>query len=466
VLDDIVARKRADVAARVERVPHDDLRAMALPTGRRFAEALKKNHAGFILECKKASPSEGLIRPDFDIEKIARAYAPVADAVSVLTDEPFFQGGFDYLRRAREILDQPILCKDFVVCPYQVTEARVHGADAVLLMLSVLGDEMYAACSAEAARLSMDALTEVHGEKELERAIALGARVIGVNNRNLKTLAVDLRVSSRMASRLPRGAVAVCESGISSRDDVLSMEGAFDAFLVGGLLMKSRRVDVAARRLVYGAVKICGLTSPRDAEKAYEAGASFGGLIFAGESPRRVGETEAREIAGASPLPMVGVFVNEKIDRIAHLASELGMTAVQLHGEETREFAESLRGELPPGCEVWKAVRVEGSPPRASDFGADRLLLDSSAGGARGGTGVRFDWSILEGFPGRREMILAGGITPENAREASRLGCYSIDVNSGVEFPSSPGKKDHKKIDELCCKLRVRGRDRVFLEEG
>ncbi|MDR3322148.1 MAG: bifunctional indole-3-glycerol-phosphate synthase TrpC/phosphoribosylanthranilate isomerase TrpF, partial [Synergistaceae bacterium] len=325
VLDDIIARKRSDVAAREERVSHDNLRARAIPTKRRFAEALKKNRACFILECKKASPSEGLIRPDFDIDEIARAYAHTADAVSVLTDEPFFQGGFDYLRRAREILDQPILCKDFVVCPYQVTEARVHGADAVLLMLSVLGDETYARCAAEAARLSMDALTEVHGEGELERAAALGARVIGVNNRNLKTLAVDLGVSARMASasRLPPLAVAVCESGIASRGDVLSMEGAFDAFLVGGLLMKSPRVDIAARRLIYGAVKVCGLTSPRDAEKSYEAGASFGGLIFAGESRRRVGEAAAREIAGASPLPMVGVFVNEKIERIAHLAYEL-----------------------------------------------------------------------------------------------------------------------------------------------
>jgi indole-3-glycerol phosphate synthase/phosphoribosylanthranilate isomerase len=460
VLDEILARKRVDVARRMERLSYDGLLEKAVPTVRRFGTALKKDRAAFILECKKASPSEGLIRADFDIEEIARAYSGVADAVSVLTDEPFFKGGFENLRRARRILDAPILCKDFVLGPYQVREARAHGADAVLLMLSVLDDETYVACAAEAERLSMDALTEVHSEDEQERAALLGARIIGVNNRNLKTLKVDLGVSSRFAARLPKDAVVVCESGIMSRNDVISMEGAFDAFLVGGFLMKSPRVDLSARRLVYGAVKICGLTSPGDAEKAYKSGATFGGLIFADESPRRVDESLAREIASASPMLLAGVFVNDDAARVARLACELNMSAVQLHGEETKSFAERLREALPRGCEVWKAVRASrmSEIPEASAFGADRILLDSSAGGSRGGTGTSFDWSIVEKRARRSDLIVAGGINPENAGRAARLGCFMIDVNSGVEFPGSPGRKDHNKIRELFNNLKLQGR--------
>jgi indole-3-glycerol phosphate synthase/phosphoribosylanthranilate isomerase len=139
------------------------------------------------------------------------------------------------------------------------------------------------------------------------------------------------------------------------------------------------------------------------------------------------------------------------------------MAAVQLHGEETAEFVGRLRAVLPSDCEIWQVGRVvKGVLPRLSDFGADRLLLDSATDGARGGTGTSFDWSVLEGLPGRAEMILAGGITPENARGASLSGCYSIDVNSGVEFPGLPGKKDHRKIDELFGNLRLRGRETVL----
>jgi indole-3-glycerol phosphate synthase/phosphoribosylanthranilate isomerase len=463
-LDKIVARKRADVAARMERFPYDALRGATPPTERRFAEALKKPGARFILECKKASPSEGLIRKNFNMAEITDAYRGVADAVSVLTDEPYFQGSFEYLREARKALPQPILAKDFVTCPYQVCEARFHGADAVLLMLSVLDDETYAACAAEAKRLSMDALTEVHDEAEMDRALRLGAGIVGINNRNLRTLKVDLSTYPRLAAKAPRDKILVCESGIGSREDVLKMlstpekrgtrEKRADAFLVGGLLMKAENIGLAARRLVYGGVKICGLTSPADAVKAHESGASFGGVVFAGESPRRVDLKTALAVRGASPMPMVGVFVNEAPAEAARLASSMGLFAVQLHGEETGDYIAELRNALPKECEIWKAVKVrEGveSVPAVVP-GADRALFDSFSGGARGGTGKSFGWSILKKRADRQWAILAGGITPDNALEASSLGCYAIDVNSGVE--DAPGKKNHEKIGKLFENLR------------
>jgi indole-3-glycerol phosphate synthase/phosphoribosylanthranilate isomerase len=460
VLDEIVARKRVDLAERMRALPYDDLRATTAPTRRRFGAALKKSKksgARFVLECKKASPSEGLIRKNFDVTEIAEAYKNFADAVSVLTDEPYFQGSFEILRSIRAGLTQPILAKDFVVDPYQVCEARFHGADAALLILSALDDAAYKACADEAERLSMDVLTEVHDEAELDRALKLNAKIIGVNNRSLKTLKVDLGVYRRLADRIPSDKIVVCESGIGSHEDVLSLEGRTDAYLVGGMLMKSERVDLAVRRLIYGGVKICGLTSPEDAAKSYGAGAIFGGMIFA-ESPRRVDEARAREIRSASPLPLVGVFVNEKVRKIAQVARDAGLSAVQLHGDESQEFVKELREELPQGCEIWKAASVRDHIPAMNGIFTDRLLLDTFGENSRGGTGKSFDWSLLGELDKngmlRSKIILAGGIDADNARRASKLGCFTIDVNSGVEVPGSPGKKDHRKVEKLFANLR------------
>jgi indole-3-glycerol phosphate synthase/phosphoribosylanthranilate isomerase len=460
VLDGIIARKKMDVARRMERAPFESFLESALPSTRSLASALKGPGARFILECKRASPSEGLIRENFDIGEIALSYKNIADAVSVLTDEPYFQGSLEYLRRARELLGCPILAKDFVTCPYQVREARAYGADAALLMLSALDDEMYRMCADEAERLSMDVLTEVHDEDELDRAIALGARLIGINNRNLKTLEVDMGVVERLAPRIPDGITAVCESGVGSQSDVMRIRENcpnVGAFLVGGALMKEERLDLAARRLIYGRVKICGLTSPEDARFAYDSGASYGGIVFADSSPRYIAPRVAHGIVSASPLPMVGVFVNERPDAASEIARSLELAAVQLHGDEDREYAGRLRKAL-PGVEIWRAVRVGGAAaeklPAADEFGADRLLFDTFDKNARGGTGKAFDWTLLDAYGEKSCSILAGGVTPENVSLAMRSGVYAADVSSGVEFPASPGKKDRGRVRKLFERLR------------
>ncbi|MDL2263102.1 bifunctional indole-3-glycerol-phosphate synthase TrpC/phosphoribosylanthranilate isomerase TrpF [Synergistaceae bacterium OttesenSCG-928-I11] len=454
VLDEIVARKRADVASRMARVSLESLKSRAVRTGRSLERALKKPGARFILECKKASPSEGLIRKKFDVAEIARAYENFADAVSVLADEPYFQGSLENIAVARGCLDAPILCKDFVVGPYQVYEARAYGADAVLLMLSVLDDETYRRCAEAAAALGMDALTEVHDETELSRALDLGARIVGVNNRDLRTLKVDLDTTRKLAKKIPDDRVVVCESGIRSHADVEALRDHTGAFLVGGTLMKAPRLDLAVRELVFGRVKICGLRSPDDARCAYESGATFGGLIFADASPRRVDEACAQEIAAAAPLRTVGVFVNDDPQRIAHLVRTLGLEAVQLHGDESETEVANLKKILPASCEVWKAVRIADGIPHLSDT-ADRVLLDTYDTAVRGGTGRCFDWSLLERDLGKAEknrVVLAGGIAPDNVREAVALGCHAVDVNSGVEC--APGKKDPAKIKALFEAIR------------
>jgi indole-3-glycerol phosphate synthase/phosphoribosylanthranilate isomerase len=323
-------------------------------------------------------------------------------------------------------------------------------------MLSVLDDAGYAACAETARQLSMDVLTEVHDEGELSRAIALGAEILGINNRDLHTLKVDLGVTKRLAPLASGGPAArtiVCESGIRAHADIDELAGLVDACLIGGSLMKEARLDLAVRRLLFGGVKICGLTSARDAAVAYDLGASYGGLIFAAASPRRVDERAANEIARGTKLPLVGVFVNEEVETAARLARDLALVAVQLHGDEDAAYLSDLRRSLSEGCEIWRAMPVRDTLP---DFpqGADRMLLDTHDAAARGGTGRSFDWGLLQGCRDRSRIILAGGIGPENVRDAACLGFFAVDVNSGVE--SAPGKKDRVKTEILFEKIRGR----------
>lgn len=453
VLAEILARKRIDVAARRAALPLAQLQAHVEPTTRRLGVALRQPGRRFVLECKRASPSAGNLRADLDPIAIADAYAGVADAISVLTDAPYFGGSFADLAAVRARCDVPILCKDFVLDPYQVVEARAAGADAVLLMLSVLDDAGWRACAAAAASLGMEALTEVRDEAELDRALDLGAAIIGINNRDLATLRVDLATTERLAPRIPRDRTIVCESGIRARADLDAVAAHVDAFLVGTHLMQAPRVDLAARELVFGRVKVCGLTSATDAQLAYAAGASLGGLIFAAESPRCIDAARAAEIAAASPLPLVGVFrigtvVDDDNVRIAALAASLPLAAVQLHGDGPAQTIHALRALLPRGCEIWKALHAPERIPDIDAIGADRLVLD----GPRGGSGTPFDWRVLEVHPQRDRLIIAGGITPDNARAAQALGAYAIDLNSGVE--SAPGIKDATKLRRAFAALR------------
>ena len=451
ILAELVAATRRELATRRPSPP--PIRRLK-PAAHRFLAALSGPGPRFILEMKPGSPSQGPLRERYDPESIARGYDGIADAVSVVTAGHRFGGSPVHLHAARRATAAPLLCKDFIVDPLQVAEARRHGADAVLLMLSVLGDAAWRACAAAADALGMDALTEVHDEAELDRALALGAPIIGINNRDLRTMAVDLGTTARLAPRIPAGRIVIAESGIRSRGDVARLAGCANAFLVGTTLMRAADPGVAARELMFGRVKICGITSPEDARLAWEAGAVFGGLVFAADSPRAVGEADAARIAAGSPLPLAGVFVNEAPARVAAIARRLALTAVQLHGDETPADVVALRPRLPAGCEIWKAVRVRDgiAIPRAAATGADRILLDAWSAGGRGGTGVAFDWNRLADYPDRAHAILAGGIGPENAAAASRVGCWAVDAASGTE--SAPGVKDAGRMRRLFGALR------------
>ena len=443
VLGEIVRRKRSDVLARLKGRSFDPA-----PTRQSLRSALARPGARFVMEVKRASPSGH--RSAIDVTKAVAAYAPVADAISVLTDGPFFSGSLEDLRRARARFDGPILAKDFIVDPRQVTEARAHGADAVLAMLSVLGDAEAGAVMAEARRLGMDVVVEVHDEVELGRAVALGATVIGINNRDLTTLETDLSTTERLAARVPDDRILISESGIRTRADVERLAPRVDAFLVGSSLMASDDIGLATRSLVHGPVKICGLTRAEDVEAASASGATHAGFIFADDSPRRVaaGAGALAQDAKARGLKAVGVFRGEQHSAVAARARECGLDAVQLHGDAD---VASLRSLLPRDCEIWSACGV-GDRAQPASNGADRSLFDTLLNGRSGGTGRSFDWRLLAGRPDLPTAFLAGGIGAANARAAQMVGAYGLDIGSAVE--SAPGRKDHGQLADLFRALR------------
>ena len=257
ILQRILARKAEEVAQRRGERPLAELQARNadLPPARGFVDAVRRRvgagEAAVIAEVKKASPSKGLIRADFDPAAIARSYeAGGAACLSVLTDVDFFQGSDAYLREARAACALPVLRKDFTIDPYQVHETRMLGADCILLIVAALDDAALAGMVNLAHEIGLDVLVEVHDIDELERALQTDAALIGVNNRNLRTFAVSLDTTLDLREAVPRDRILVTESGIATRDDVLRMrEAGVDAFLVGESFMREGDPGAALRRL-------------------------------------------------------------------------------------------------------------------------------------------------------------------------------------------------------------------------
>lgn len=442
VLEDIVEGRRSHLEEIRARIAHVDPATLTRST-RSLHDNLRADGRGgnrFIMECKSSSPSLGMIREHYEPGAIARVYSRYASGISVLCEPDRFGGDYDHLATVASSTHLPVLCKDFIIDEVQIHAARYFGADAILLMLSVLSDEEYAALADVAARYDLDILTEVIDEEEVERAVRLGANIFGINHRNLHDLSIDLDRSARLAALLPDDAVVVSESGIRDAETVRRLGGHSNGFLVGSQLTSQPDVDLAARELVYGPNKVCGLTSPTAAQAAAAAGAVYGGLIFDESSPRNVSRETAEQIIAAE-RGLKYVAVSRRASGFAELLLD-GVVAVQIHApyqgsvEAERNLIAAVRAEV--DCEVWRAVSmtsVDGEVATAIAGDVDKLVLDSG----EGGTGTTFDWANVPA-EAKQRSLLAGGLSPDNIANALTVGCLGLDLNSGVEYPAGAGE--------------------------
>ncbi|HEX6819445.1 MAG TPA: indole-3-glycerol phosphate synthase TrpC [Ktedonobacterales bacterium] len=517
ILDRIVAATRADLAERHARIPLDELRerAAAAPAPRRFATALRprgETSARLIAEVKRASPSKGLIAETFDPVAQSQAYERGgAAAISVLTEPRFFAGSLEHLAAVRSAVSLPVLRKDFIFDPYQVYEGRAAGADALLLICALLDDIQLDRLLALSRSLGMEALIEAHDADEVRRAVAAGARVIGVNSRDLRTFAVDTDIVRMLRPLVPNDGVFVAESGIA---DALGAARArafgADTILVGEALMRAADPEAKARELATASgggaihaffagahrpfVKLCGLTMPEQLRLAAELGADAYGLVFAPQAPdhRRVTPDAARELtrrAGhrrassalpkpsnfTAPLPAgkgvggevraVGVFVNEEPRIISQIAEHIGLDAIQLSGDETPE--ECVEVARLTGRIIIKAVRPRSEADLdaldAYALAGAVLLVDTPKTGevsgdhGYGGHGKAGNWQLASILARRWPIILAGGLTPENVADAiAAVQPRGVDVSSGVESVSQGGAraKDPDKIARFVAAAR------------
>ena len=471
ILDVLACEARERVEADSASVSLLEMRARALDTpirsGFPFEKALSVPGLSFICEVKKASPSKGLISPDFPYMDIAEDYeAAGAAAISVLTEPKRFLGADAYLEEIVGRVSIPVLRKDFTVSAYQIYQARVLGASAVLLICSIISEEQLSEYLGVAEELGLSALVEAHDRTEVERAVQAGARVIGVNNRNLKDFSVDTSNSTSLRALVPPDRIFVSESGVATPQDaaMVALSGA-DAVLVGEALMRSADRRGFLRNLrqaatLTPAVKICGISRAEDVPVLNEMLPEYAGFVFHPASRRYVDLDTARHLREMldEKITTVGVFVDAPIPQIVEAVESGAISMVQLHGSEDPAYIADLRQAL-PRTPLIKAIAATDTAaieniagyesPCDSLNAVDYIMVDA----ARPGSGESFDWDLLGIFPATIPVFLAGGLTPDTAADAARLGVYAVDVSSGVE---TGGVKDPQKIRSFIMAVRAR----------
>ena len=470
ILDKIVEATKIRVAKEKEVETPETVKAaaLALPsdTGFPFEAALRQQDFNFICEVKKASPSKGIIAEHFPYLDIAKEYEVAgAAAISVLTEPDFFKGDKKYLQEIASTVKIPVLRKDFIIDEYQIYQAKVWGASAILLICACLDVPTLTKFRELADSLGLSSLVEAHDEKEVQMAIDCGARIIGVNNRNLKDFTVDVQNSVRLRNLVQDDVIFVSESGLETPEDIQVLrDNNIGVALMGETFMRSpNKVEKLA--YLYGPtyytpkVKMCGISKVETIPAVVEAKPDYMGLVFA-PSKRQVTVDQAKTLVEElhrgyakkygsdtehdknDTIKTVGVFVNETVGNLVTIANEANLDAVQLHGDEDETFIQSLKERT--NVEVWKAIQIRSAADAEVwiDSSADMLLFDAYHKDERGGTGEVFDWSSLDAF--ERPFMLAGGLDSTNVARAIRtVRPYGIDISSGIE---TNGVKDDEKI--------------------
>lgn len=483
ILDKIIEATKIRVAQekQVESPESVKAAALALPsdTGFPFEAALRQQDFNFICEVKKASPSKGIIAEHFPYLEIAKEYEVAgAAAISVLTEPDFFKGDKKYLQEIASTVKIPVLRKDFIIDEYQIYQAKVWGASAILLICACLDVPTLTKFRELADSLGLSSLVEAHDEHEVQMAIDCGARIIGVNNRNLKDFTVDVQNSVRLRNLVQDDVIFVSESGLETPEDIQVLrDNNIGVALMGETFMRSpNKVEKLA--YLYGPtyytpkIKMCGISKVETILAIVDAKPDYMGLVFA-PSKRQVTVDQAKILVSELHkqyanrynrdviqwsndvvqefIKTVGVFVNETLENLVTIATEVNLDAVQLHGDEDEAFIQSLKERT--NVEVWKAVQIRSAADAEAwiDSSADMLLFDAYHKDERGGTGEVFDWSYLDEF--ERPFMLAGGIDSTNVARAIRtVRPYGIDISSGIE---TDGVKDDEKIKAFTNLVRT-----------
>lgn len=444
ILNTIVEAKRRELEEAGKHFIRKPVR-FSVRRGPRFSEALRgRERVSLIAEVKKASPSEGVICEDFDPVALARAYERAgASAISVLTDESFFQGSLEDLRQVAQVVSLPVLRKDFILDEGQIYDAAQAGASAVLLIAAILDDKALRGLRELAESLGMEALVEVHDDTELERALASGATIIGINNRDLKTFNVNLNITLDLGDRIPEDVVVVSESGITDHRDRQRLEGRVDAMLVGTSLMRCPDVELKIHELFMNRplVKVCGVQDEATVRFCQEIGVDFMGFNFVKESARYLSPSRASFIKnsltpkkgedGFRPR-FVGLFCNASPEYVNEVALDLELDFIQLHGDENADYCARMNRPVIksflPGQPLFKGV----------------LPLYDLGKGHEGVVSLAFK---PEGIYG-----VAGGLTPDNVTSVIKEHrSFFVDVARGVE---TDGVKDYTKIQSFLNQLR------------
>ena len=476
ILDKIIEATKIRVAQEKQVESPESVKAVALAlpsdTGFPFEAALRQQDFNFICEVKKASPSKGIIAEHFPYLDIAKEYEVAgAAAISVLTEPDFFKGDKTYLQEIASTVKIPVFRKDFIIDEYQIYQAKVWGASAILLICACLDVPTLTKFRELADSLGLSSLVEAHDEHEVQMAIDGGTRIIGVNNRNLKDFTVDVQNSVRLRNLVQDDVIFVSESGLETPEDIQVLRNNnIGVALMGETFMRSpNKVEKLA--YLYGStyytpkVKMCGISKIETIPAVIEANPDYMGLVFA-PSKRQVTVDQAKSLVKELHkqygnrysrdseqysnqtlihqefIKTVGIFVNETLDNLVTIATEVNLDAVQLHGDEDEAFIQSLKERT--NVEVWKAVQIRSAADAEAwiDSSADMLLFDAYHKDERGGTGEVFDWSCLDEF--ERPFMLAGGIDSTNVARAIRtVRPYGIDISSGIE---TEGVKDDEKI--------------------
>lgn len=442
ILDEIVNKRKEDYKKIMNEVPLDELKKdIIVEKEYKLYDLCKKRDFIFFTECKKASPSKGIISNDYPYLEIAKKYNEAGcDVISCLTEPNYFLGSNEHFINIRKNVDSLMLRKDFIFNEYQIYESKKIGADVVLLICSILNDDELQRYLDLVHELGMCALVEAHDEEEIKRAINVGAKVIGVNNRNLKDFSVDFENALSLRKKYP-DIYMISESGVKSIEEIKKIKRAgLNGALIGEALMKADDPYLELlkyrRAIAMPKIKFCGIRRKEDIEYVNKLLPEYIGFVFVKTSKRKITMTEALRLKkNLDPsIRVIGVFQNQSVNFIAKIVKNGAIDIVQLHGDEDDDFIKELKEEV--DIEVISVYR--------SSKYAEYVMYDSK----EPGQGIK---ATYRNMAKNKPYFLAGGINITNIDDILLLNPYAIDISTGVEVD---GCKDYKKMEEIIKKVR------------